>query len=266
MRYAENVGAKMKRTIHDYFSAQTAYHDAHRGRGKGKIGNNTYIVTNVEGGGGYSIILHRTPIVTYHPDGRVTLRSGGYRTVTTKARMNEVLPGNIRVYQQRHDWFVSTPHGDIPFHDGMVVETGATTSHSGGPHEVNPGDIHVDIHSHNRRRRRKNPGKFADAVEAMLYGIDHDQTVGDVSENGYWYGLVVGLSMQDARNYVASVAGDIDVDEFVEDAKQYSWPLHAIITEDDQGFVDVYPFQNKKGVMESWRKIIRDFDTDLEER
>lgn len=260
--YLPNAGAKSRYSIHSYFSAQTAYHDAHRGRGKGKIANNTWIETNVEGGGGYSIILHRTPIVTYHPDGGITLRTGGFETVTTKARMNEVLPQYVRVSQEAREWYVYV-HGERrKFFDGMRIETGATTSHSGGPHEVNP-DVHIDIGSHNRRVR-KNPGKFNDTVEELLYGIDHDQTVGDVHANGYWYGLVSGLLLPEAKEQAEALG--IDAEEFAHDAKEYDWPLNAIITEDDSGFIEVYPFKLNKQALASWRKIIRDFDTELDER
>lgn len=68
------------------------------------------------------VTYHTTPVVTV--DGHnVTLRSGGWRTATTKSRMNQTanqLGLRFNVYQKDWDWFVSTPDGVIPFTDGMT--------------------------------------------------------------------------------------------------------------------------------------------------
>lgn len=133
--YRENAGAKMKRMILNF---QSALHAARTLR-NGKLGNNTWVFERHEGGETcVVIILHSTPIVTYHEDESVTLNSGGHHTVTTKARMNEVLPSWVSVYQKRYDWFVTTPNGDIPFYDGMRI----------GKPLTNP-----EVHSHNPREQ-----------------------------------------------------------------------------------------------------------------
>lgn len=53
------------------------------------IGNNTRLV---QVGSDYAIRLHETNIVTLKPDGSIVLNSGGYRTMTTKSRINEHVP------------------------------------------------------------------------------------------------------------------------------------------------------------------------------
>ena len=60
-----------------------------------------------------------TDVVTWHPDGGFTLRSGGWYTVTTKARINAFTPVSVR--QRQHEWFVTTPDGVVPFRDGMRI-------------------------------------------------------------------------------------------------------------------------------------------------
>ena len=127
-KHLENPGARLKYPIYSYFSAQTAYHDAHRGRGRGKIGNNTTIMRPPQGGEGYSVVLHHTPIVTYRPDGSVQLRSGGHESATTKARMNEVLPPGWGVSQKNFRWSVHTPKGAYNFIDGMVIQEDGTVT------------------------------------------------------------------------------------------------------------------------------------------
>ena len=72
-----------------------------------KVGNNTYLIRN-SGVAGDSIHLnlHDTYIITWYADGRTELNSGGWRTVTTKARMNEFIEG-YSISQNRGQWYVS---------------------------------------------------------------------------------------------------------------------------------------------------------------
>lgn len=71
-------------------------------------------------------IYHATKIVQWSPDKRrVVLNSGGYRTVTTKRRMNEVAEHEAlgyRVRQVKHVWWVSHKGTLRLFEDGMVLE------------------------------------------------------------------------------------------------------------------------------------------------
>lgn len=50
--------------------------------------NNTRIVRHPDGSRG--VFLYQTEIVTVRPDGSVRLRTGGWKTSTTRARMNQV--------------------------------------------------------------------------------------------------------------------------------------------------------------------------------
>lgn len=84
-----------------------------------KIANNTYL--HALANGDIAIRLHSTDIVTLAQNhGRYVLNSGGWKTVTTKARMNEFAPsfiGSVKGiwYQGRHDM------AQIPYFDGMIV-------------------------------------------------------------------------------------------------------------------------------------------------
>jgi hypothetical protein len=50
---------------------------------------------------------HDTTVITFFSDGTIELDSGGYRTVTTKKRMNVFLPNPLAVYQAKGEWFVT---------------------------------------------------------------------------------------------------------------------------------------------------------------
>ena len=75
-------------------------------------------------GDNVAVKLHKTDVVTYLPDGSIVLDSGGWRTVTTKDRMNRYLPRGIFVRQENNVWYVHNRNNDqkpVVFEDGMVI-------------------------------------------------------------------------------------------------------------------------------------------------
>lgn len=61
---------------------------------------------------------HQTPVVA-EKDGKYWLNSGGYRTSTTKERINRYCP--FRVFQD-FEWYVKYNNETLEFKDGMVLE------------------------------------------------------------------------------------------------------------------------------------------------
>jgi hypothetical protein len=45
--------------------------------------------------------VHTHDVLTFYPDGSVSINAGGWETVTTKERINSYLPGDWRVYSDR---------------------------------------------------------------------------------------------------------------------------------------------------------------------
>ena len=82
-----------------------------------KLANNTWLEDN--GNGGLLVRLHNTVILTFpaHPSDIFSVNSGGYRSTTTKQRLNALLPGGYGVYQKNFEWFMVTPNGEEPFQD-----------------------------------------------------------------------------------------------------------------------------------------------------
>lgn len=81
--------------------------------------------TIVRTDGGIGVQYHRTLVAFKRLDGTVVLHSGGWRTATTKLRMNQFAnqfcAGAYNVYQKDYNWYVSTKNGDVEFFDGMEV-------------------------------------------------------------------------------------------------------------------------------------------------
>lgn len=103
--------------IYDYTTAQHALETARNGNRK--VANNTRLE---QFGADIQVVLHGTPVVTYHPDGSVTLKSGGWETVTTKQRIN-AFQNIVWLWQTHREWFVHTRDNSIitNFVDGMRV-------------------------------------------------------------------------------------------------------------------------------------------------
>ena len=89
------------------------------------IGNNTF--EYMRDNGERVIRLHMTDILTFAPDGTITFNSGGWQTVTTKARMNEYADP-VYISQEKRIWYASVGRGDwetykerrVPYKEGMT--------------------------------------------------------------------------------------------------------------------------------------------------
>lgn len=70
------------------------------------------------------VVYHETVVAAFNKKTHtVTLNSGGYRTATTRTRMNQAanqFGWNFTVFQKDFKWFVKYPGGNVgPFSDGM---------------------------------------------------------------------------------------------------------------------------------------------------
>ena len=85
-----------------------------------KYANNTYWQRRGEN---IALKLHNTDIVTLYPTGDMTLNTGGWYTVTTKERINRVLPRVFYLHQEKGRWFVVNRLDDTTyvFIDGMRI-------------------------------------------------------------------------------------------------------------------------------------------------
>lgn len=93
------------------------------------------------------------------------------------------------------------------------------------------------------------PGKFEGGyvIDEVVYELSldgADEEVGDVIEEGVWYGLLESLD-------------GLDTSGFTEDEKKFiAEQVGAIIREDSQGFVTVEYFDSHKELKKAWREIL----------
>jgi len=88
--------------------------------------NNTKIETAISDLSGLEttyIQLHNTTVVKFDKD-VITLNSGGYKTYTTKARLNQAsneFDLGYRVFQNNHGWFIKAGNDVLLFQDNMML-------------------------------------------------------------------------------------------------------------------------------------------------
>lgn len=83
----------------------------------------------ITAGGGltYTMTHDGVEILSWYPDGRVTLRTGGYRSEAQRRRMNLALvPLGWKLCQNAWRWYLwpigtEDDGADVPFRNGMVV-------------------------------------------------------------------------------------------------------------------------------------------------
>lgn len=87
------------------------------GRLRMKIGHNTYLAQTEET---FTVIYHKTDIITFFSNDVVRLNTDGHKTTTTKARLN--ILSWYYVYQRKNVWYVIDENGyEVEFYDGIYL-------------------------------------------------------------------------------------------------------------------------------------------------
>ena len=97
-------------------------------------GNNTRVQTNPDDLAVHiRVRLHGTNIACLFENGDISLNAGGYRTHTTKERINKVLPRPWSVYQSAGVWYLRNYENDIEyiFEDGITIRPDGSVINAG---------------------------------------------------------------------------------------------------------------------------------------
>lgn len=106
----------------DKYSHVTSYSKADKVLGDSNskvIGNNTELVRR--NGSTIVVKLHGHPVVKYNRGGSTQVSSAGYKTSTTKDRINRYTPAGVSVVQRDFQWFLKKNGEKREFRDGMKV-------------------------------------------------------------------------------------------------------------------------------------------------
>jgi len=88
-----------------------------------RINQNTIVYTEPHG----TVVtrLHLTDIAVLHSNGNLQLRTGGWKTPTTKDRLNTVLAGSGYYITQDHGiWYITGNNDSAPFYEGITIIPG----------------------------------------------------------------------------------------------------------------------------------------------
>lgn len=108
-----------------------------------KVANNTWLHLHFDGSvdahghptPAVAVQYHSTIIALFEHNGRVTLRTGGWTTSTTKERLNIIAGKHARISQRDFRWYVTTfEHGEAqpeePWFEGFsFIDHDQATSH-----------------------------------------------------------------------------------------------------------------------------------------
>lgn len=83
------------------------------------IGNNTKLVRMPNND--IAVTLHGHRVVRYRKGGVTQVSSAGYRTTTTKDRINRYTPASVSVVQRDYEWYLKKNGKKRDFHDGMEI-------------------------------------------------------------------------------------------------------------------------------------------------
>jgi len=95
-----------------------------QGHPRAKLHKNVYLESRSDGK--IAVKYHGTDIIVYHPDGKIELDNGGWRTSSTKRNLNMYSP--FHVYQEKGVWYVNKgpdfhDEGIVEFERGMILDT-----------------------------------------------------------------------------------------------------------------------------------------------
>ncbi len=178
-----------------------------------KLQNNTYLERIA--GNAIAVRLHNTHIITLYDDNTAMLDSGGWRTATTKDRLNQY---GFHVRQENSEWFYSGITGNMfapsLFVDGMIVSTEDGTIISDMPQQ--------DI-LEKRKKLKERIKKYAKLCGSNVPGLP------EPSSADCWFCVMTdekGNSMGDAFNDTNHLESHMD-EKYVVPALVYNAMVEA---------------------------------------
>lgn len=153
------------------------------------VANNTVEYTRENGD--RVIRLHLTDIVTFKPCGDIVLDSGGWKTRTTKERMNTFLPGSWYVAQSKSVWYLcrywdDSDRVEYVYQDGITIKgdgtvDGACKNRKALDRKLRDIKKYVDGYME-ELVERKVPKPGGGDCWYCLFKDDNGKTVGDIAD------------------------------------------------------------------------------------
>jgi len=161
------------------------------------------------------IRLHLTDIVTRQNSGDIILNSGGWKTITTKDRLNSFLqPLGFYISQQNSVWYIKKDGKDTNyiFNDGMIITNNGDIKNTTIKNEKKTEDLKKKVNEYvknyvNLLVNRKLPQPTNGDCWYCLMKTEDGRTLGDVSSSDHM------LNHLKEKYYVPSILANA-VEEF----------------------------------------------------
>lgn len=98
-------------SINSYIEALSALKRGRPNQASRKVGNNTYLEEDAIGEC-IHLRLHRTRILSWYADGRITVQAGGWQTNTTRDRLNSFMPEGFWISSRKVTFWLETGRYD----------------------------------------------------------------------------------------------------------------------------------------------------------
>ncbi len=187
------------------------------------------------------IRMYSTNILTFYPDGRVTLRADGWdMSVTTRMRFNEFLPDGWSVASTRTTWGSATAlfrggwNGDVfIYRDGLTIDTATNRLTTEGEYDAErarQARMNISIHRRCQARDRaqqrdaRRAKQAAERQAALRFAMTY-AAVGRLARRGE-----VSAALQRVRDILAELTTRAFVAEHAATIREQAWRLAALTT------------------------------------
>ena len=159
------------------------------------VANNTVEYTKPDGT--RVVRLHHTDILEFPTTGGVVFNSGGWKTATTKDRMN-TFQNKVRIIQDKGLWYLTTnsdPYSRpinrdswIPFFDGVTVKKGKVTNPRKSAHQKEQFWLKkINEYCKELKSLEILPKPSGGDCWDCAFQTDDGRTMGDLSESNHLY-------------------------------------------------------------------------------
>lgn len=199
----------------------------------GRLGSTRLVKTER----GYGIKLHQTVVVEILPKNEYVLNSGGWRTVTTKERINLYSP--VRVYSEKRIWYV-IPGNKTEFYDGIRIRNGKPVASPKGKQATN--------------RTNQQLARINKFVTKYCKAID-DKTLPMPSGGDCWGCCMVTSS--------GEVLGDVSMQDHLENhlKENYLVPSLLVNAIKEKGYNPAYvnPWNGFRNDTQTFKRALKDY-------
>lgn len=68
----------------------------------------------------FHLYHHGVEVIRWYADGNIIINNHGYKTKTTRDRLNSHMPLEYHIQQRKFEWYLRGPNGEFPYENGYL--------------------------------------------------------------------------------------------------------------------------------------------------